>query len=83
VQILIVIDDLWDIMVWKIIKSVLPDNQVGCKIITTTRILSVAQQAGYAYTMKPLSPQNSRKLLYQRIFSNEDEGNIDEPERCI
>ncbi|XP_066382176.1 disease resistance protein RGA5-like [Miscanthus floridulus] len=63
----VVVDDVWDISVWKMIRCALPDNDVGYTIITTTRISHVAEQAGGAYNMKPLSLNNSRKLLYRGI----------------
>ncbi|KAF8754011.1 hypothetical protein HU200_011552 [Digitaria exilis] len=65
-----VIDDIWDIEVWKVIKCALPHNDVGSMIITTTRNRDVAEQVGGAYQMKPLSLKNSQKLLYGRIFGN-------------
>jgi len=70
---LVVIDDIWDISVWKTIRYALADNNRGCKIITTTRILKVAEEVGGAYKMKPLCLHNSRILLYRRIFGNKDE----------
>jgi hypothetical protein len=69
----IVIDDIWDTSVWKTIRYALPDNNRGCKIITTTRILKVAEEVGGAYKMKPLCLHSSRILLYRRIFGNKDE----------
>ncbi|CAL4982966.1 unnamed protein product [Urochloa decumbens] len=70
----IIIDDIWDISVWKMIKCSLPDNDSGHKIITTTRVLSVAEYVGGPYKLKPLCVDDSRKLLYRRIFG---EGNKD------
>ncbi|WVZ50284.1 hypothetical protein U9M48_001554 [Paspalum notatum var. saurae] len=69
---LIIIDDLWDISVWKIIKCALPENNCGYRIITTTRILNVAEQVGGTYKLKPLSVDNSKKLLYRRIFGQQN-----------
>ncbi|KAJ1276409.1 hypothetical protein BS78_05G212600 [Paspalum vaginatum] len=69
---LIIIDDLWDISIWKIIKCALPENNCGYRIITTTRILNVAEQVGGAYKLKPLSVDNSKKLLYRRIFGQQN-----------
>jgi hypothetical protein len=54
------------------IRCALPDDVGGYIIMTTTRILKVAEQAGGAYMMKPLCLENSRKLLYRRIFGNEE-----------
>ena len=68
---MIVLDDIWDLSIWKQIKSVLPANNVGNRIITTTRSVNVAEGAGGAYKLKPLSLNNSRKLLYGRVFGNE------------
>ncbi|XP_066338468.1 disease resistance protein RGA5-like [Miscanthus floridulus] len=79
---LIVIDDIWDITVWEMIKCALPDNCYGNKIITTTRILNIAEQAGGAYKLEPLSMNNSRKLLYQRIFGNESKDKNEDNEKC-
>ncbi|XP_034568580.1 disease resistance protein RGA5 isoform X3 [Setaria viridis] len=78
----IVVDDVWDISVWKMIRCALPDNDVGYTIITTTRISHVAEQAGCAYNMKPLSLNNSRKLLYRRIFGNGNKENNEEEKKC-
>uniref|UniRef100_A0A0A9CPX8 Uncharacterized protein n=1 Tax=Arundo donax TaxID=35708 RepID=A0A0A9CPX8_ARUDO len=75
----IVIDDIWDISVWKNIRCALPDNNIGYKIITTTRILSVAEKTGGSYKLKPLSLQNSRKLFYGRIFGSE---NNEDKDKC-
>nr|XP_034606457.1 disease resistance protein RGA5-like [Setaria viridis] len=46
----VVVDDVWDISVWKMIRCALPDNDVGYTIITTTRISDVAEQAGVLTT---------------------------------
>ncbi|CAL4982976.1 unnamed protein product [Urochloa decumbens] len=78
----IVIDDIWDISVWKRIKCALPHNDVGYKIITTTRNCEVAEHVGGAYKLKPLSLNNSRKLLYRRIFGNENRDNNEHEEKC-
>lgn len=69
---IIVIDDIWDKSVWKIIECALINNELGSRIITTTRILDVAKQTGTVYELKPLSPIHSRKLFYLTIFGTED-----------
>ncbi|CAN6381841.1 unnamed protein product [Urochloa humidicola] len=78
----VVIDDVWDISVWKMIRCALPDNDVGYTIITTTRKSDVAELAGVAYKLRPLSLNNSRKLLYRRIFGNKIKGNSEGEEKC-
>ncbi|GJN13901.1 hypothetical protein PR202_gb00657 [Eleusine coracana subsp. coracana] len=64
-------DDICDIGHWKLIRCALPDTNAGYIIITTTRTMTVAEHIGGAYNLKPLSLQNSRILLYGRIFGNE------------
>jgi hypothetical protein len=49
-------------------------------IIATTCNSDGAQKAGGAYKLKPLSENNSRKLLYGRIFANENNGAT---EKCL
>ncbi|CAL4979420.1 unnamed protein product [Urochloa decumbens] len=78
----VVVDDIWDISVWKMIRCALPDNDVGYTIITTTRISDVAEQVGGAYKIKPLSLNYSRKLLYIRIYGNENKDNNENIEKC-
>ncbi|CAD6256065.1 unnamed protein product [Miscanthus lutarioriparius] len=68
----IVIDDIWDISVWNMIKCALPDNMGGHVIITTTRNFKVAEEIGGAYSMKALCHESSRELFYRRIFGNEE-----------
>ena len=53
-------------------RCALPDNNSRYRIITTTRNVNVAEEIGGAYELKPLCLQDSRMLLYRRIFHNED-----------
>lgn len=69
---IVVIDDIWSKSVWKTIKYALVDNQLGSRIITTTRAVDVAEQVGGAYKLEPLSPDDSIKLFNQIIFHSED-----------
>lgn len=80
---LIVIDDIWDISVWKMIRCALPDNDIGYIIVTTTRISDVAEKVGGAYKLKPLSLNNSRELMYKIIFGNENRENTKDKEICL
>ncbi|KAL6847443.1 hypothetical protein ACP4OV_023296 [Aristida adscensionis] len=72
---LIVIDDIWDGSAWEIVRCALPENKNDSRVITTTRIESVARacanQSGYVYKMKQLSHQDSRRLFFKRIFGPE------------
>jgi len=69
---LVIIDDIWEFSYWKTIRCALPDDSVEYRIITTTRIFTVAKEIGGPYKMKPLSVKNSRILMYGRIFGKED-----------
>jgi len=69
---LVIIDDIWEISNWDMIRCALPDNSVEYRIITTTRIFKVAEEIGGPYKLKPLSLENSRILMYARIFGKED-----------
>ncbi|XP_052135009.1 disease resistance protein RGA5-like [Oryza glaberrima] len=73
---IIVIDDIWSISSWEILKCVLPENNSGSRIITTTRILDISMICcstfnGSIYRIKPLSDDDSRRLFCRRIFHGE------------
>ncbi|XP_004979892.1 putative disease resistance RPP13-like protein 3 isoform X2 [Setaria italica] len=78
----IVIDDIWNISDWKMIKRALPGDNVGNKIITTTRILNIAEQVGGAYNLQPISLNNSRTLFFRRIFGNGNKDNNENIVKC-
>jgi len=78
----IVIDDIWSVSIWDTIRCALPDDVGGYIIITTTRVLKVAERVGGAYTMKPLCLESSRKLLYRRIFGNGNKDNNEDIVKC-
>uniref|UniRef100_A0A8R7TNY3 NB-ARC domain-containing protein n=1 Tax=Triticum urartu TaxID=4572 RepID=A0A8R7TNY3_TRIUA len=69
---LVVIDDIWDKSVWENIKYSLTVNEHASRVITTTRILNVAEQAGDVYRLEALSVVDSRKLFHQRIYETEN-----------
>ncbi|KAL6638472.1 hypothetical protein ACP70R_023967 [Stipagrostis hirtigluma subsp. patula] len=73
---IIVIDDIWDVSAWDVIRCALPENRNGSRIITTTRILTVARaccanHSEYVYEMKELSEQDSRRLFLKRVFGSD------------
>ncbi|OEL14671.1 Disease resistance protein RPM1 [Dichanthelium oligosanthes] len=74
---LIVIDDIWSTQAWRTIKCALCDNNCGSRIMTTTRIVSIARsccspQHDHVYEIMPLSAHNSKSLLVKRIFGSEN-----------
>ena len=75
----IVIDDIWDLKAWNIIKCALLDNNHGSRVITTTRILDVATKTGDIYKLKPLSQYLSEELFYTRLFGGKDKCPFDQP----
>lgn len=72
---LIVIDDIWESHVWDRIKLALPDKENGSRILFTTRNQNVAEKiketSGIFLKMKPLSLDDSWKLLCYKTFTYE------------
>lgn len=72
----IVIDDIWDVKTWDVIKYAFPMNSPGM-IITTTRMNDVAHScsssfSGHIYNMKPLCMDHSRQLFHRRLFNSKE-----------
>ncbi|CAN6344017.1 unnamed protein product [Urochloa humidicola] len=68
---LIVIDDIWDKRPWdEVIGHALIENNMRSGIITTTRIIDVAEHIGGCYRLKSLSDESSEMLFYGRIFGS-------------
>ncbi|KAM3206488.1 hypothetical protein ACQJBY_061921 [Aegilops geniculata] len=75
---LILIDDIWDAQAWKLIECVLFENELGSKVITTTRSIDVAKSCstsvkvdGVVHELQPLSDGESEQLFYRKIFGKE------------
>ncbi|CAM0149983.1 unnamed protein product [Urochloa decumbens] len=73
---LIVIDDIWRITDWNIIRCALLQNRKDSRVITTTRIREVATACcsefqGHVHEMQPLNNHDSRSLFFKRLFNTE------------
>ncbi|KAL0335575.1 UNVERIFIED_CONTAM: putative late blight resistance proteinR1A-10 [Sesamum radiatum] len=72
---LIVMDDVWDIKAWDVVKRFFPDDNNSSRIILTTRQSEVAMYANHRspiHHMTLLSPKSSWDLLRDTIFGQED-----------
>ncbi|VAH85244.1 unnamed protein product [Triticum turgidum subsp. durum] len=74
---LVVIDDIWSTQAWKIIKCSLFLNDLGSRIMTTTRSIDIAKSCcsrrhDRVYEIMPLTAANSKSLFFKRIFGSED-----------
>ncbi|KAL6877541.1 hypothetical protein ACP4OV_012756 [Aristida adscensionis] len=72
-----IIDDLWDESAWDILRCALPNNDHASRVITTTRIETVAiacctYRRECVYKMAPLDYKHSKRLFFNRVFGSED-----------
>lgn len=74
----VIIDDIWDIETWQVLKCALCENSRGSVIMTTTRMYDVAKSCcssngDLVYNIRPLSVADSEKLFLNRVFGHEKE----------
>nr|ADM65809.1 leaf rust resistance protein Lr10 [Triticum dicoccoides]ADM65810.1 leaf rust resistance protein Lr10 [Triticum dicoccoides]ADM65811.1 leaf rust resistance protein Lr10 [Triticum dicoccoides]ADM65812.1 leaf rust resistance protein Lr10 [Triticum dicoccoides]ADM65813.1 leaf rust resistance protein Lr10 [Triticum dicoccoides] len=74
----VIIDDIWDMKTWDVLKCALCKNSCGSVIMTTTRIYDVAKSCcssdgDLVYNIRPLSVADSEKLFLNRVFGHEKE----------
>nr|ADM65789.1 leaf rust resistance protein Lr10 [Triticum dicoccoides] len=74
----VIIDDIWDMKTWDVLKCALCKNSCGSVIMTTTRMYDVAKSCcssdgDLVYNIQPLSVADSEKLLLNRVFGHEKE----------
>ncbi|KAL6647931.1 hypothetical protein ACP70R_015368 [Stipagrostis hirtigluma subsp. patula] len=74
---LIVIDDVWTIQTWEVIQCLLQENNLGSRIIVTTRIDTVAKACStasasgeYIHCMERLKDVHSQELFLSRAFGS-------------
>ncbi|CAA6670772.1 unnamed protein product [Spirodela intermedia] len=73
---LIVMDDLWDKEVWRILNPHLPDDENGSRVLITTRSIDVARAADpstHLYELRFLTQEESWELLSKKAFPNLDD----------
>ncbi|XP_047043192.1 disease resistance protein RGA5-like [Lolium rigidum] len=74
----IVVDDIWSVAAWEIIKYAFPMMSGGSRIITTSRVKDVAHSccssfSGCVYNIRPLDMVHSRQLFHRRLFKSEED----------
>ncbi|CAA2984372.1 late blight resistance homolog R1B-17 [Olea europaea subsp. europaea] len=72
---LIVIDDIWSTTAWDNIKFLFPNDNIGSRIIVTTRITDVAGHASLStkhHQMHFLNEEQSWNLFLEKVFGQEN-----------
>ncbi|XP_021802932.1 disease resistance protein RPM1-like [Prunus avium] len=70
---MVVLDDVWDIELWKEIKIALPNTQFGSRIMLTTRREDVASYCfgvqSHIHRIQPLEKNDAWELFSRKAFS--------------
>ncbi|KAL7139500.1 hypothetical protein ABFS83_09G056100 [Erythranthe nasuta] len=76
---LIIMDDMWSIEAWELVKFFFPDNNNGSRIIVTTRLRIVASQLtdSRGIEMSFLDDHQSWNLLCRNVFGEQDCPNLE------
>ena len=71
---LVVLDDLWKTQDWDEVQEAFPDDNVGSKILITSRLKEVASHASEdpPYYLQLLSDEESWELFSKRVFRGEE-----------
>ncbi|KAG5588779.1 hypothetical protein H5410_049213 [Solanum commersonii] len=72
---LIVLDNMWDCMVWDDLCLCFPDDENKSRIVVTTQLEKVGEHVKRytdLYFLPFLTPDDSCKLLQKRVFAKED-----------
>nr|XP_027073653.1 putative late blight resistance protein homolog R1A-3 [Coffea arabica] len=68
---LIFLDDVWEIKAWNLVKSSLPDDANGSRILFTSRIQLQFKPDSMAHHLRHLTDEESCKLLQKKVFGKE------------
>ncbi|KAL6585340.1 hypothetical protein OROMI_004629 [Orobanche minor] len=70
---LIVMDDMWSIEAWDKVRSFFPDNEIGSRVVVTTRLSNLASMFNYSngLDMKFMDEATSWKLFSKTVFGDE------------
>ncbi|KAJ4730435.1 Disease resistance protein (CC-NBS-LRR class) family [Rhynchospora pubera] len=72
---LIIMDDVWTPDLWDQVQSVLPNTNLGSRVLISTRISEIAKKADSTsdpYNMRYLSEEESQELLLKNAFPFQD-----------
>lgn len=73
---IIVLDDVWSIELWSIIRGAFPCNRYGSRIVLTTRHENVAASIGigsHVHRLQPLQEKDAWALFCRKAFWNDTE----------
>ncbi|TVU23385.1 hypothetical protein EJB05_25748, partial [Eragrostis curvula] len=78
----IVIEDIWCVSAWCNLMGVLPENNLGSRVLATTEFKHVANSCGvkstdFIYLLKALSESDSRSLMLSRIYASDEDCTVD------
>ncbi|KAI3464144.1 hypothetical protein Pfo_031294 [Paulownia fortunei] len=68
---LIVLDDIWNKIVRKDLKSLLPDDNNGSRVLLTTRLLNLVENSDEVIQKRFLNKEESWYLLREVVFAGE------------
>ncbi|XP_027177990.1 late blight resistance protein R1-A-like [Coffea eugenioides] len=71
----IVLDDVWDIDWWNLLKHSLSDDCNGSRILLTSRFQNLSLQIksnSKSHHLRPLTDEESLELLQKKLFAKED-----------